>query len=652
MYPEAKSITQTTRSRIESLGPKVAGLGSEYANLLYGPDSELANQLRLRSINPLDLQQYTSTQVAQRLQFFPTLIEELERAETYGVEESPFVTALTNVDQDQNNETPFYLDDSTLPISITLERILSDPKLYPRLLRDIDTLVKSSSLENKDRAKKPEGLDAELVIVGGGLATSIVAPILSKFYKVTVITEEDSIGAPFRDTPLHINSSTGINELGSPNLPLLGGTSTPIAPTSMPNTTVQPNNLFPVAGLVASCPLDSDNPRRNYIPAPELGRHAATNIALHTQEFMTNTRIDPSKSRTTRVPGQDPITTLHAIDAKTGDEMKIKAKKVLFLTGIGSETNIVDPITRTALQNSIRSTITRIEYAIKYGEGDFVNLPPILDLKSLRLLYKFWSATEKTPDFFPLRTMFDSQKDVLVAGGRDTSNCLIELLTGYGPRESYPPYIERQLPNGEKERITTFLPDGTIDPRLVPSITLAISEEVGNYVENKRPRYRRALEEAISTGKLAIVNSRLLQATSAGEVVGSVLENGTGIQTDFLFLATGLKKSTPEQILPRGNTPLLRSTDFGVLGYTTLEKTGAEIGGAACGFTRNQLPETINLILGILGVPENTVALWVWANLLERHVIDFLKEYGASETLLEEILLSIADLQPDQPIPF
>ena len=115
-----------------------------------------------------------------------------------------------------------------------------------------------------------------------------------------------------------------------------------------------------------------------------------------------------------------------------------------------------------------------------------------------------------------------------------------------------------------------------------------------------------------------------------------------------------MDKPTPGDIFPRGTQPTLASTDFGNVGYTTVEpRQGIEFGGAATGLTRDLLPQPIQQVLDLLGVPENTVALWVWANLLERQLIRFLSENGASEIRLRSLVNQVRNNDmADEPIPF
>jgi len=131
-------------------------------------------------------------------------------------------------------------DDLITPI---FEIIFQDRQagLLRQWMRELDAYVEASSramvraIDTAARKGLPP-LRRDVVLVGGGPLTSIIASVLAPYFHVTVITAQRGIGKPWRHRPIFINSSSARADFNGAGLPLLKGTTTRVVGSQMLNS--------------------------------------------------------------------------------------------------------------------------------------------------------------------------------------------------------------------------------------------------------------------------------------------------------------------------------------------------------------------------------------------------------------------------------
>lgn len=500
------------------------------------------------------------------------------------------------------------------PIPYVLQEIITarDRQVSPDLSRQwmgvIDESVRRSSEANLaaiDQQAREGGdpVKKKLVIVGGGLLTSLEVSLLGQYFDLTVITRDGRIVEDWRSSPFCINSSTQ-NDFG-PNLPLLSGTTTPIIAQGQ-YADIDPQILL---GGDTKQVLCEDGTTREYISGLKLGEVAATNIISGCSDFITGQEV--REQDTTFLP--DGTKRLVLRDTATGKVRTLDAQDVFFIPGPGEEvSSIGDERSRRDYDGSLqaikkqiadarrliaqyraelaqidpRSTRTRDRRRIEALNGKIysikIDVPGILSRTSIRYLYDFWQYDQdKNPGSFPLRDIFQEGKSVAVIGGGDTAKTLIELLRGEGPLGAYP--------NGER-------------PQVIPEITVfGVKDD-----DQGRRRY------ADSLGDIGRTSAKVTEVYGrAGRVKVKYSTARLRSRFDYSIVSTGLSKQRVSDRLPReiqldklsdleGNTVALGN-----------ERLGIYIIGSGTGFTKQDFPPPIVRIIDGLGIPENTVSAWV-----------------------------------------
>src|SRR5713226_2196915 len=222
------------------------------------------------------------------------------------------------------------LDDLVVPI---FQVIFQDEGLLGPWMRELDDHVDRSSrstVEAMDQAdaRGQAPLRKEVVLVGGGPMTSIIASILGAFFHVTVITDQRGLGKPWRRRPIFLNSSCEVRDFNGPGLPLLSGATTRVTGSQQWNS-LDADLLLGLDTKEVTC--DSGRIAR-YPAGPRLGDLVATNILFHADDFLVGQTVDVSATRR----NADGSIGLVLVD-EHGARRQLDATTVFLDTGPGKE---------------------------------------------------------------------------------------------------------------------------------------------------------------------------------------------------------------------------------------------------------------------------------------------------------------------------
>lgn len=477
-----------------------------------------------------------------------------------------------------------------------------------------------------------ERIKKQVVIIGGGPLTSLIVQLLGPFYNVTVITDQDTVGEPWRSRPLYINSTVK-EKAGGKRLPLLTNGTTPITVSDQLGC-VRLTNLLNTSDLAVQC---DDGITRQYIAGQKLGAAVATNIMLGASDFIVEHTVDFRKTKVNS-DGTKELTLV----GKDGKVRKIDAGAVICLTGPGKE---VCKVEKTKSQRAYEVSAKRVDDQIeknrkfvKAGNLSRVqwDLPRILTLTSIEKLYGFWYKELKAnpdPRYFPLTDVFRRDKrtgelkKVAIIGGADTAYTTSELFNYDGPPQSYPFELEKD----ETPLITHYnIPEQTPE----------------EFAEAVRPRYKRVYSDRnrdrVTTNSNRVGSWRVLRGTgdNAKIVVTDVSEDGRESTQvfDYIIPATGLEKTKFEDLLAQSALSLQVVLDSeGQPSVKGDEANRFYIGGSASGLKVSDYPKDIQAIIRQLRIPENTISLWVNGLLVERFAWSFLLKNRVNASKVERI---------------
>lgn len=506
----------------------------------------------------------------------------------------------------------------------SLKQALQKPESRTKLLSAIDKRVQNSSDINTATsdilAATGQRLRKDVVIIGGGPLTSMAASILGAYYDITVVTDQETIGEPWRSRPIYINSSAE-ERAYAPRLPLLEGTTTPIVSREQLGR-ASAADLLESSSLEVDC---QDGSKRRYVSGMALGAVVATNIASDVEDYIVKHTFVPEKTKIN--PDGTKTITLVGKDGKTRE---IDGNMLFVLTGPGQDgSNSKDQASKKASQDSKKQLKDSI-YAVKKQIDNLkaqlkqniptsqkrklarelgnirVELPKILTLSGIEDLYRLWDAhMNRDAKRFPLAPLFQPGVTVGVVGGRDSAFCLASLLQGEAPAEAYPANFTMPYNSPRIELFNAPVKD-------FKYLEERVRRRNRGVVVGPKARLVRLNQEK--------VNSFGVEDTLHGPKVG-VYYPGTGLRTayqtfDYIFDATGLTRPAIEQQFPfevgklsdaQGNTVALGNKEHGVV-----------IAGSAAGLKKEDLPKQLQNIIDALGISENTISLWVHNNLLER----------------------------------
>ncbi len=249
-----------------------------------------------------------------------------------------------------------------------------ESRLLPLWMRELDAHVEATSrttLQTIDEAARGglPPLRKDVVLVGGGPLTSIVASVLGPYFQVTVITEQRGLGKPWRNRPLFINSSCEVRNFNGSPLPLLGGTTTRLIGRGQWNNLEA--NLLLQASDTKDVTCDNGSVAR-YATGSRLGDLIATDIVLNADDYLVGQRVDISQM------GRNPDGSLQVVlvDTQDGRQRTIHATACFMLTGPGPEQSKVP---EAASQRLYQAAAEQIDLAIREARIDLAQVRAVLE---------------------------------------------------------------------------------------------------------------------------------------------------------------------------------------------------------------------------------------------------------------------------------
>lgn len=480
-----------------------------------------------------------------------------------------------------------------------------------RLLEGMDTIARNQQIP----------LQKDVVLVGGGPLTSIVASILGAFFHVTVITEQHGMGKPWRNRPIYINSSSSVKDFNDAPLPLLGGCTTRIIGRQQLNS-LEIDLLLGIDTKMVRC---ENGGSVEYIAGTRMGDLIATNILLHTDDYLIDQRVDLSElQRTTN--GKIRIQLL---DMENGTRRELDASAVFLLTGPGKEQSTIPP----ASSQLYREEATRLEMGLRQARHllawhrdaicqlekqeptsgvriqqqwiheriaqTTVELPHVLTLTAVEKLYEFWDDFGALPEHFPLADLLTQSNPIAYIGNGDTMRTLKELVEGRGPGSAYPSGFKA----GNAK--STIYNEKASSPQ--------------EYDASNRRRYQGTYTSTTTAIPFKASRYRLLSGKPRVEVTHTD-DGGRRRRRQYrsVFDCTGVDRRPIEASLP----PSLPCEDIRDLQGIVVARGNADanlfIAGSATGWTVRNFPENTQKVVEALGIPENTISLWVNGPLVER----------------------------------
>jgi hypothetical protein len=514
--------------------------------------------------------------------------------------------------------------------------IFEEPAILRQWMKVLDAQVEVSScanLERTDQAAQAQWLpfQKDVVLVGGGPLTSIVASILGPLFHVTVITEQRALGMPWRNRPLFLNSSAAITDVNAPGLPLLGGSTTRV----IGNQQLDLLDTGLLLGTETKAVRCLDGTSVEYASGFRFGDLIATDIVLCADDFFVNQRVEVDQLH----PLTDGSIQLTLMDTNNGSRRLIRARAVFFLTGPGHErsgvpdalsqeisreaTNQLE-VTLQQLRQQIwwyRDALARLE-AEPSGTAEIhvqrqwmrerirqqmhhFTLPRILTLTALEQLYAFWRGElGADPACFPLMDLIGRSRSVALIGNGDTARILKELLDARGPDNAYPPRYKGRAASVR----ATFYNEVATSPQ--------------EYDQMNRRRYQGIFTPNTTALPFKAKQYRLTMTGNGKSRVEVTHLDEQGKRRrrryEYAFEATGLERSPLEQIFPTScSIQTIRDLEGNLVARGNADLR-VFLCGAAAGLTMRELPEGLQRILEILEIPENSISLWVNGLLAER----------------------------------
>ncbi|HEX6777069.1 MAG TPA: hypothetical protein VF099_02655 [Ktedonobacterales bacterium] len=529
--------------------------------------------------------------------------------------------------------------------------------LLPLWMRELDAHVEATSrttLQTMDEAARGglPPLRKDVVLVGGGPLTSIVASVLGPYFQVTVITEQRGLGKPWRNRPLFINSSCEVRNFNGSPLPLLGGTTTRVIGRG------QWNNLEASLLLQASdtknVSCDNGSVAR-YAAGPRLGDLIATDIVLNADDYLVGQRVDISQM------GRNPDGSLQVVlvDTQDGRQRTIHATACFMLTGPGPEQSKVP---EAASQRLYQAAAEQIDLAIREARIDLAQaravleafetafptqeplvlevrrkqvatevsriaqgvqrrLPRLLTLTAVEKLTELWSELEELgaePETFPLADVLTTQEAIAYIGSGDTTRTLKELVDGNGPACAYPEGWKRRRRGGR----ATIYNEAAASPQVYAATTRR------RYSDVFTPETRGVPQKAGRYRLVADRFGRVRVEVSYRDETGALRRNRYG----YVFDATGLSRFPVEALLP----PTFQMSEVPDLQGVVVARGDVQanlfIAGSATGALAPALPTGLQGIIAALGIPENTISLWVNGLLAERLAYTYVAKRPLTKT--------------------
>lgn len=502
----------------------------------------------------------------------------------------------------------------TNPDDLALDKafatLLADEDLSREYVQQLDAHVTRKSDELLARideaAKEGKRIKIPYLIVGDGPNACAAATQLGAFNSVGIVSEQSRL-AELWDRPLYINSSSIETNPDAAAFPLnLAGT-TRVTPRAMQNT-VRPKDMINSSVLTIKYSLFESNGlerpiEKKYISGPALRKVILHNEVCHADYFLMGQKVEADKTRISE-DGKSLIITIR--DVKTGIVREFDNADTLFMTGTGKEIlKGVDDFTQLIYErgerrlNDLIDNVTRLKDEGRPIRPSLVTegLPQLLTPTLIEKMYRLWdNVLERDDRYWPFRNLIKEGVRVGLTAGGDSGRTTAELIGQNGPRESYPT---------------------DLDADQTPDVVLySVSERT-------KFQYRRAVRERYKYVYTDTTTSRPGKIRSVRERDGKLAvidsQSGIGERFDYVILATGYERDPIVDKLAQAKieTKKLKDADGNVVGEGNLG-VGIMIGGTALGYKKEDFPDDLRNIINILGVGENTVALWVYNVLLTR----------------------------------
>ena len=533
-------------------------------------------------------------------------------------------------------------------IPLLFRILFADEALLERWMQLLDGHVGSSSAENlraMDQAAQRQAapLRKDVLLIGGGPLTSILASILGAFFTVTVITVQRGIGKPWRKRKgTRLNSSSKIAAFNAPPLPLLGGPTTRVTGSGQWNSL----DVDVLPGSDALTVVCDNGSTVSYEEGSLLGALIATVTMFHADDYLLNQWVDVARMQR----NADGSLRITLVDTTDGVVRELDASAVFLLTGPAPEqTKLADPASQRLyrlaagqVERAIREARALLarelasqqelaqafpgqaaqefrrkrlaEVATRVAQGIQSNLPRLLTQTTLEQLFEVWDELESLgaePGSFPLADVISGDKSIGYVGEGDTARGLKEWAEGRAPRRSYP----RGFVFVDRGARGTIYNEQAATPQEYFLQNRRRYGYGGVYTPTTRAIPFKATRYRLVTDRRGRTRMEVTHRDSAGQRRRRPF--------DYVFDATGLSNRRIEDDLP----PAFSMAEFTDLeGYTVGRfdtQSDLFILGAATGFRGADFPGEIRRIQDALGIGENLVSLWAHGLLGERAAYAF-----------------------------
>jgi hypothetical protein len=521
-----------------------------------------------------------------------------------------------------------------------LAALFAEPAALSLWMQEVDAQTQAISrqfLERMDQTAREqrEPLATEIVLVGGGPLTCLMACVLSPFFHVTVITDEAVLGASWRHRPLFLNSSANVSDDVAPALPLLGGPTTRLI-DSLHLGNLEISLLLETKTKQVVC---ADRSRVDYPAGRRFGELVATNLVLNADRVLLHQHVEVAHLQRLT----DGSLHLSLRDTRDGTHRCLRTGAVFLLTGPGQErSRLLDPTSQALYQQSqqqvsatfqtlrrrlawyqdallpLRASLHVPGVARQYAwvqqqirEACQVEWPPLLTLNLIEEGYAFWQQVcGGDPASFPFFSLFAPGRSFAVVGNGDTARTLKEWLDGAGPRSAYP-----------------------ADMLLTQSPTVTIYNEQATTAQAYAIANRRRYQDVWSSSTRAVAQKARLYRHCATRTGASRIEvthlDETGkwhrYRYQTVFDATGLAPASLADQFPAalGELHLIRDLTGQIVARGN-EASHVYFVGAAANLNFEDLPQDLQRIVEILRIKENRLALWLNGGLAERLAVSYL----------------------------
>jgi len=499
----------------------------------------------------------------------------------------------------------------------TMRAMIQDDETAHKWMKEVDKNVDEKSeallaeIDSRAESGSPRVKIPRLVVGDGPLAASALVQ-LGPYNRMGIVTNRAKLGSLWRDRSIYINSSSREDNPLSPPLPLQNRGTTRTAPTSHLNalrpvhllnadsgTLKVRRGLFQESGEIIQR-------TREYIPGQALGRIVAHNEVMNAEYFLMNQEVLFDQAKIAP-DGKTKILTIK--DVRTGRLREIETDYLDVVTGPGEETlTTVDEETRLLYEKGIEQ-VDALIYKVKILKSIGARIPPtmitqalprVLTLTIMEKLHGMWEDVFDREDrYWPFRDLVRDGVVVGNAGGGDTTRVIAEFCNQKGPREGYP---------------------SDLDSEDIPIQYLynAGADNKAGYDAKTRARYENVWGENTRSARSRRVESvRMNKDNKSVEVIGDVAR----LQCDYVFLSLGFKRKDMVAMFDQAGIPIAKIFDSQgeVMGLGN-RGLGINLNGSATGFGKDDLPDNLRNVIEILGIGENTVALWVYNLLLTRNL--------------------------------